>query len=192
MLFIMLVIFPSQNTYSQSKIWDETEEEKAERLSWWTDARFGMFIHWGIYALPARHEWVKNRERMTNEEYQEYFDNFNPDLYNLREWAKMAKNAGMKYAVITTKHHDGFCLFESEYTDYNATETPYENDLIKEWVEAFRDEGLGIGFYYSLIDWLHPHFTINSRNPQRVTTKKEFDKLNEGRNMSVYRGYLKN
>jgi alpha-L-fucosidase len=192
MLFIMLVIFAIQNIYSQNKIWDETEEEKAERLSWWTDARFGMFIHWGIYALPARHEWVKNRERMTNEEYQKYFDNFNPDLYEPREWAKMAKNAGMKYAVITTKHHDGFCLFESEYTDYDATGTPYGKDLIQEWVDAFRAEGLGIGFYYSLIDWHHPHFTIDSRHPQRANSKEEYDRLNKGRNMAIYREYLKN
>ena len=176
----------------QVKIWNESAEEKTERLSWWTDARFGMFIHWGIYALPARHEWVKNRERLTTEQYQKYFDNFNPDLYNPREWAKMAKRAGMKYAVITSKHHDGFCLFDSKYTDYDAMATPYGKDLIKEWVEAFRAEGLGVGFYYSLIDWHHPHFTIDSRHPQRANSKEEYDRLNKGRDMSIYREYLKN
>ena len=191
-LILVMILLIGQIASAQEKIWNETEEEKAQRLSWWTDARFGMFIHWGIYALPARHEWVKNRERMTTEEYQKYFDNFNPDLYNPREWAKMAKNAGMKYAVITSKHHDGFCLFESEYTDYDATATPYGKDLIKEWVEAFRAEGLGIGFYYSLIDWHHPHFTVDSRHPQRADSKEEYDKLNQGRDMDVYRTYLKN
>ena len=189
---ILLVLLLNQIVSAQNKIWNETEEEKTERLSWWTDARFGMFIHWGIYALPARHEWVKNRERITDEDYQKYFDNFNPDLYNPAEWAKMAKNAGMKYAVITSKHHDGFCLFESEYTDYDAASTPYGRDLIKEWVDAFRAEGLGIGFYYSLIDWHHPHFTIDSRHPQRANTKEEYDRLNRGRDMAVYRTYLKN
>ena len=103
-LILMVLCLAGQFSFAQNKIWDETEEEKASRMKWWTDARFGMFIHWGTYALPARHEWVKNRERLTNEEYQKYFEEFNPDLYNPREWARMAKNAGMKYAVITSKH----------------------------------------------------------------------------------------
>lgn len=170
----------------------ETPEHKEKRMQWWTEARFGMFIHWGLYALPARHEWVKKIERMTNEEYQKYFDLFNPDLYNPREWAKMAKNAGMKYAVITTKHHEGFCLFDSKYTDYKATNTTYGKDLIKEWVQAFRDEGLGVGFYYSLLDWNHPGYTIDSRHPQNVETDEEYKKLNKNRDMGKYRKYLKN
>jgi alpha-L-fucosidase len=99
-------------------------------MKWWTDARFGMFIHWGLYALPARHEWVKNIERMTNEQYQKYFETFNPDMYDPHEWAKMAKAAGMKYVVLTAKHHEGFCLFDSKFTDYKATNTPYGKDLI--------------------------------------------------------------
>lgn len=177
--------------HAQPMIWKETEAEKAQRLKWWTDARFGMFIHWGIYALPARHEWVKTQERMTTEQYQKYFDHFNPDLYNPREWARMAKKAGMKYAVLTSKHHDGFCLFDSQYTDYDAPNTPYGKDLVKEWVDAFRAEGLGVGFYYSLIDWHHPHFTIDHVHPLRPNTREEYAKLNEGRNMDVYRKYLK-
>src|SRR4030065_270335 len=99
----------------------ETGAQKIQRMKWWTEARFGMFIHWGLYALPARHEWVKNRERMTNEQYQKYFELFNPDLYNPKEWAKNAKEAGMKYVVLTAKNHEGFCLFDSKYTDYKAT-----------------------------------------------------------------------
>ncbi len=91
----------------------ETAAQKEARLAWWTDARFGMFIHWGLYAQAARHEWVKKNERMTDAAYQKYFDLFNPDLYDPREWARQAKRAGMKYAVITSKHHEGFCLFDS-------------------------------------------------------------------------------
>ena len=101
-LFITLIAF--QPAFSQKKIWDETPEQKTERLDWWNDARFGMFIHWGLYAQAARHEWVKKRERISDEEYQKYFEMFNPDLFNPAEWAKKAKAAGMKYAVITTKH----------------------------------------------------------------------------------------
>ncbi|MEE4285591.1 MAG: alpha-L-fucosidase [Mariniphaga sp.] len=192
LLFLMLTAFLSQNAFSQKKIWDETEEEKTERLQWWTDARFGMFIHWGLYAQAARHEWVKKRERISDEDYQKYFELFNPDLFNPTEWAKKAKAAGMKYAVITSKHHEGFCMFESDYTDYDIMNTPYGKDIIKEWVEAFRAEGLGIGFYYSLIDWHHPEYTIDRVHPQSAGTQEEYDKLNEGRDMAVYREYLKN
>jgi alpha-L-fucosidase len=108
---------------TKPSIGKETPEQKAKRMQWWSDARFGMFIHWGLYALPARHEWVKNQERITNETYQKYFDEFNPDQFDPKKWAKEAKAAGMKYAVLTTKHHEGFCLFESKYTNYKASKT---------------------------------------------------------------------
>lgn len=189
---MLLGLFLGQTANSQKKIWDETEAEKAERLSWWREARFGMFIHWGLYAQAARHEWVKKRERIPDEEYRKYFEIFNPDMFNPTEWAKKAKAAGMKYAVITTKHHEGFCMFGSEYTDYDVMDTPYGKDIIKEWVEAFRAEGLGIGFYYSLIDWHHPEYTIDRVHPQSADTQEEYDELNKNRDMSVYREYLKN
>ncbi|WP_282124216.1 alpha-L-fucosidase [Algibacter mikhailovii] len=190
-LTTLCFIFFGSNA-QQKKIWNETEEEKKERLAWWTNDRFGMFIHWGTYSLAGRHEWVKKKERIENETYQKYFDNFNPDLYNPQEWAKLAKSAGMKYAVITTKHHEGFTLFDSKYTDYKITNTPYGKDAIKEWVEAFRAEGLKIGFYYSIIDWHHPDYTIDRVHPKSVGSQKEYDKLNKDLDMSVYREYLKN
>jgi alpha-L-fucosidase len=192
LILLLLTTLLGQNMFSQKKIWDETEEEKTERLAWWTEARFGMFIHWGLYAQSARHEWVKKQERISDEDYRKYFEIFNPDLFNPSEWAKKAKAAGMKYAVITTKHHEGFNMFDSEYTDYNVTNTPYGKDIIKEWVEAFRAEGLGIGFYYSLIDWHHPDYTIDRVHPQSTDTQEEYDKLNRDRDMSKYREYLKN
>jgi len=170
----------------------ESEMHKKERMEWWTQDRFGMFIHWGLYAMPARHEWVKKNERLTNEDYEKYFEMFNPDLYHPEEWAKMAKAAGMKYAVITTKHHEGFCLFDSKYTDYKATNTPIGRDLIKEYVEAFRAEGLKVGFYYSLLDWHHPDYTIDRNHPQSANSDEEYKKLNKGKDMDVYRQYIKN
>jgi alpha-L-fucosidase len=178
--------------YSQAQLPKETEAQKIQRMKWWTDARFGMFIHWGLYALPARHEWVKNHERMTNEQYQKYFELFNPDLYDPALWAKQAKAAGMKYVVLTAKHHEGFCLFDSKFTDYKATNTPIGKDLIKEYVEAFRAEGLKVGFYYSLIDWHHPDYTIDRVHPQRQNTDEEYAALNKGKDMSKYREYMKN
>lgn len=191
-LIICLIALFLQGTNAQQKLFKETEVQKKERMAWWTNDRFGMFIHWGLYALPARHEWVKNQERITNEDYQKYFDNFNPDLYNPREWAKMAKAAGMKYAVITSKHHEGFCLFDSKFTDYKAINTPCGKDLLKEWVEAFRAEGIKIGFYYSLIDWHHPDFTIDRVHPQRTDDKAKLAELNKNRDMNKYREYLHN
>ncbi|HOQ61026.1 MAG TPA: alpha-L-fucosidase [Vicinamibacterales bacterium] len=169
----------------------ETPQQKEARLQWWTDARFGMFIHWGLYALPARHEWVKKYERISDADYQKYFDQFDPDLYDPREWARQAKQAGMKYAVITSKHHEGFCLFDSKYTDYKATRTPAKRDLIKAFVEAFRAEGLKVGFYYSLLDWHHPSYTVDRNHPQSGSTDAEYAALNAGRDMDVYRQYVK-
>ena len=157
--------------------------------AWFRDARFGMFIHWGIYALPARHEWIKNIECIPEEKYDVYFRHFDPDLFNPREWAKAAKAAGMKYAVLTTKHHDGFCLFDSQYTDYKATNTPAGRDLVREYVDAFRAEGLRIGFYYSLIDWHHPQFPIDYLHPRR-NDPNAFE-LNQGRDMRIYAQYMR-
>ncbi|QGY47223.1 alpha-L-fucosidase [Maribellus comscasis] len=191
-LLLILIIYIVNPCLAQKKIWDETPEQKKERMEWWTDARFGMFIHWGLYAQAARHEWVKRREKMTNEDYQKYFDIFNPDLFDPSEWAKKAKAAGMKYAVITSKHHEGFTMFDSKFTDYKVTNTPYGKDIIKEWIEAFRAEGLGVGLYYSLIDWHHPEYTIDRVHPQQAGTKEEYDALNKDRDMAVYREYLKN
>lgn len=158
--------------------------------AWFTHDRFGMFIHWGLYALPARHEWIKNIERITDEDYDKYFRYFNPDLYDAREWAKKAKAAGMKYVVLTSKHHEGFCLFDSQYTDYKATNTKIGRDLVKEFVEAFRSEGLKVGFYYSLIDWHHPDFTIDGKHPRR--DDDNIEEQNKGRDMACYREYMKN
>lgn len=187
LLFLLLII----SQYAFSQLPKETEQQKIQRMKWWTDARFGMFIHWGLYALPARHEWVKNRERMTNEQYQKYFEMYDPDLYNPKEWARMAKEAGMKYVVLTAKHHEGFCNWDSKYTDYKCTNTPFGRDVIKDYVEAFRAEGLKVGFYYSLIDWHHPDFTIDNVHPQRQDNVANYETLNKGKDMSRYRQYMK-
>ncbi len=157
--------------------------------SWFTTDRFGMFIHWGLYALPARHEWVKSIERINDDAYQPYFDHFNPDLYDPREWARVARQAGMKYVVITAKHHEGFCLWDTQQTDYKATNTPYGRDLLRPFVEAFRSEGLRVGFYYSLIDWHHPDFPIDVHHPLR--DNPEAQELNTGRNMQRYAAYMR-
>jgi len=156
--------------------------------SWFVHDRFGLFIHWGIYSAAARHEWVKSREKISDEEYQKYFDHFDPDLYDPRIWAQEAKNAGMKYFVVTTKHHDGFCLWDSALTDYKAPNTPAKRDLLRPMVEAFRAEGFKVGFYHSLIDWHHPDFPIDGLHPLR--DNMEARERNKERDIRRYRQYL--
>ncbi len=160
------------------------------RTSWFVQDRFGMFIHWGLYSMPARHEWVRNYERISNEKYQKYFDRFSPDLYEPKEWARTAKDAGMKYFVITAKHHEGFCLWDSKYTDYKATKTPGGKDLLKPMVDAFRAEGIKVGFYYSLLDWHHPEFPVDKIHPQR--DDKEFREKEKNRDVRKYAAYMRN
>ncbi len=156
-------------TFKESQLYLEREE----RTNWFCDSRFGMFIHWGLYSIPAVSEWIRAQKNITIEEYEEYFNDFNPTKYNPKEWAKLAKKAGMKYAVMTAKHHDGFCLFDSKYTDYKTTNTKANRDLISEYVEAFRAEGLKIGLYYSLLDWHHPDYPAygDRHHPMRNNEK---------------------
>lgn len=133
-------------------------QEINKRTEWFRRDRFGMFIHWGLYSIPGKGEWIRSHQQLSIEDYQPFFEAFNPVKYNPREWAKVAKAAGMKYMVLTAKHHDGFCLFDSAYTDYKATNTPIGKDLVAEFVEAVREEGLKVGLYFSLIDWYHPDY----------------------------------
>lgn len=157
---------------------------------WFEQDRFGMFIHFGLYSAAARHEWIKTKETISDDVYNKYFRHFDPDLFDAKEWAKKAKAAGMKYAVMTTKHHEGFCLFDSQYTDYKSTNTPAKKDFAKEFVEAFRAEGLKVGFYYSLIDWHHPDYPIDIFHSRRE--EPDGEEQNKTRSMARYREYLHN
>ncbi|MFF3027085.1 alpha-L-fucosidase [Microbacterium sp. NPDC057944] len=157
-------------------------------LAWFTEARLGMFVHWGLYSLAARHEWVKNRERMTDAEYEPYFAHFDPDRYDPRAWARTAKAAGAGYVVLTAKHHDGFCLWDSALTDYTSMNTPFGRDAVAEFVDACRAEGLRVGLYYSLIDWHHPSFPIDGTHPQR--DDEEFKAAAADRDIRDYQRYL--
>ncbi len=126
--------------------------------NWFRDAAFGMFIHYGVYSLIGRGEWVANRERMPFEEYKEYAKKFKAENYNPSEWAKLAKEAGMKYMVLTTRHHDGFALFDTKTTDFNSVKLGPRKDLVKEYADAVRAEGLKVGFYFSPADWYHKDY----------------------------------
>lgn len=164
--------------------------EGEKQMDWFMHDRFGMFIHWGLYSIPARGEWVKSKERLSNEAYEKYFEAFDPKRYNPTDWAKLAKYAGMKYAVMTTKHHDGFCLFDSKHTEYKSTNTKARRDLIREYVEAFRAEGLKVGFYYSLLDWHHPDYPHYGDENHPDRENKEFEGVQH--NFENYIEYLHN
>jgi len=134
----------------------QADRTRAQRMRWWHEARFGMFIHWGLYSQLGRHEWVMNRERIPLAEYERLAATWKVKQWPAREWARLARQAGMRYMVMTTKHHEGFCLWDTRMTDYNAVRRSPGRDLVAEYVEACRAEGLRIGFYYSLMDWHHP------------------------------------
>lgn len=139
---------------------------KDERMKWFREARFGMFIHWGLYAIPAgkwgtatgHGEWIRETAKIPVEEYDKLQAQFNPTKFDADEWAAIAKRAGMKYVVITTKHHDGFGLFKSKLTDWDVENTPYKKDIMAEIARAYRAQGFRIGWYHSIMDWHHPDY----------------------------------
>lgn len=168
-----------------------SKTSQADRTEWFRKARFGMFIHWGLYSIAGRDMWYYWAEEIPKEEYEKLFYRFNPVDYDPDEWARLAKEAGMKYAVITTKHHDGFCLWDTELTDFKVTNTPYGKDVIEMWVKAFRRAGLRIGFYYSLLDWHHPHYTIDAFHPQRNNPKVRAEKRDWNKYVEYVHGQIR-
>lgn len=163
-------------------------ENYEQRMEWYRQARFGMFIHWGLYAIPARGEWVRSNEQMPEEDYIPYFEMFDPVDYDPRKWARAAKRAGMRYVVLTAKHHDGFCLFDSQYTDFKSTNTKLGRDVVADFVEAVRAEGLRVGLYFSLLDWHHPDYPHYGDEQHPMRNHPEYG--NENRNFDRYLDYM--
>ena len=165
-----------------------SREDYERRTAWYTQARFGMFIHWGLYAIPARGEWVRSEERIPNEQYDPYLQEFNPGACDIRSWMRAAKEAGMQYVVLTAKHHDGFCLYDSAYTDFKSTNTPAGRDFVREYTEAAREFGLRVGLYFSIIDWRHPDFPHFGDRQHPMRDNPAYG--NEGRNFDRYLDYM--
>ncbi|TFH34384.1 MAG: alpha-L-fucosidase, partial [Bacteroidia bacterium] len=162
-----------------------------DRLDWWREARFGMFIHWGLYSVPAGEwdgetnhaEWIRTTAQIPLETYDRFIGEFNPVNFNADEWVAIAADAGMKYIVITSKHHDGFCLFDSGYTDFDVMSTPFKRDIMSELSEACRKRGIEICWYHSIMDWHHPDYL-----PRR---QWETDRPAEGADFNRYIDYMK-
>ena len=171
----------------------ETNDQHDARMEWWREARFGMFIHWGLYTILAGEwkgqpisgigSWSMHGVKISVADYEPLIHQFNPVAFSAADVARLAKKAGMKYIVITSKHHEGFCLFDSEHTDYDVMSTPFKRDIMKELAEACRAEGLKFGFYHSLIDWHHPHYPVKGDpyHPMRddaafQAQERDFDK----------------
>ena len=178
---------PQQKDYLQ-----ETKAQYEARMKWWSEARFGMFIHWGLYSIPAGEwkgstnhaEWIRTTAQIPLPEYDKFVGQFNPVKFNAAEWVRMAKNAGMKYITITSKHHDGFCLFDSKLTDFDVMSTPFKRDIMKELADACHKEGIKICWYHSIMDWHHPDYL-----PRREWEK---DRPSAGADFERYFQHLKN
>jgi alpha-L-fucosidase len=189
LLYVLTMMTGCQKTTSDYRM--ETKAKKDARMEWWRDARFGMFIHWGVYSVPAGvygdvdtyGEWIMHHAQIPVEQYEKYAEQFNPVQFDADQWVLMAKDAGMKYIVITSKHHDGFCLWDSEVSDYDIIDrTPYRKDILKALSEACKKHGVKLCFYHSIMDWHHEDYL-----PRRDWEERS----SEGADLQRYIAYMK-
>jgi alpha-L-fucosidase len=178
----------------------ETKAERDARMAWWRDARFGMFIHWGLYAVPAGEykgqrskeigEWIMSWANIPRAEYEHFADEFNPVKFDAAAWVATAKNAGMKYIVITSKHHDGFAIYDSAVSDYDIVDrTPYKKDPVAELAAETKKAGLKFCFYYSIMDWHHPSQFVDAPGKDRTAGNHQNQMLPGQK--PVYVAYMK-
>jgi alpha-L-fucosidase len=172
----------------------ETPAEHDHRMGWFREARFGLFIHWGVYSVPAGEwqgktnygEWFMEETKMPVSQYEKFATQFNPVKFDAREWVRMARDAGMKYIVITSKHHDGFGMFRSELTDWCIKSTPFQRDPLKELAAACHEAGLKPCFYYSIMDWHHRDWGTRRKWNDKATGPPDMDRY-----VSYMKGQLK-
>ncbi|MEI6682929.1 MAG: alpha-L-fucosidase [Bacteroidota bacterium] len=201
LLLVLCFTIGLQTAGAQSKTKSKTTDpalvspagkaDPVSRMAWWRDARFGMFIHWGLYAVPAGEwngktgygEWIRNSAEIPLDDYDQFRTRFNPVKFDADAWVKMARDAGMRYIVITSKHHDGFCMFDTKETDFNIMTTPFRHDPMKDLAAACKKYGLKFCFYYSIMDWHHPDYL-----PRREWEK---ERTTEGADYDRYVAYMK-
>jgi len=190
-VLLMALLLALAATAQDARAQTETPAQHEARMQWWREARFGMFIHWGLYSILAGEwkgatnhaEWIRTTAQIPLEEYDQLVPRFNPVQFEAEAWVQMAKDAGMKYIVLTSKHHDGFCLFDSKHTDFDVTSTPFQRDILKELAEACRKAGLKMCWYHSIMDWHHPDYL-----PRREWEK---NRSTEGANLERYIAHMK-
>ena len=171
---LILFILSIQTINAQSNY--VPTSENIEAREWFSEAKFGLFIHWGVYSILGDGEWVMNNQNISIEEYEKLPTFFNPIAFNADEWVKMAKEAGMKYITITTRHHDGFSMFDSNVSDYNIVKkTPYKKDVMKALAESCRKAGIKLFFYYSLLDWHDDNYFPRGKTGTKIPGRKEGD-----------------
>ena len=189
-LLSLLLLLLSLTTTAQKNYLAESKSDKDARMDWWRDATFGMFIHWGAYAVPAGiykekpvngiGEWIMHNSNIPIPEYEEFVKQFNPKDFNAKQWVSIAKNAGMKYIVITSKHHDGFCLWDSKITNYDIMDfSPFKRDILKELSDACKEAGIKMCFYHSIMDWHQPDAESKKSYTHQNTTNPDFAKYRE-------------
>ena len=191
----MLVILFSSLSFAADSFLNESSQQLDQRMQWWRHDRFGMFIHWGLYAVPAGQwngntnhaEWIRTTAQIPRDEYDKFQAKFNPVKFDADQWVMMAKNAGMKYIVITSKHHDGFCLWDSKVTNYDIIDgTPFKRDILKELTDACKKHGIRMCFYHSIMDWHHPDYL-----PRRDWEKWPADSADYEKYVSYMKSQLK-
>ena len=191
----MLVILFSSLSFAADSFFNESSQQIDQRMQWWRHDRFGMFIHWGLYAVPAGQwngntnhaEWIRTTAQIPRDEYDKFQAKFNPVKFDADQWVMMAKNAGMKYIVITSKHHDGFCLWDSKVTNYDIIDgTPFKRDILKELTDACKKHGIRMCFYHSIMDWHHPDYL-----PRRDWEKWPADSADYEKYVSYMKSQLK-
>ena len=158
---------------------DESGGERDGRLAWWRQARFGMFIHWGPVSLKGTEIGWSRGDQVPVDEYDRLYQRFNPTNFNADAWARLAKDTGMKYLILTTKHHDGFCLWDTAFTDYNIMNTPFHRDVVKELAAACKRQGIVFGAYHSILDWRHPDYPLGSPGGKSQKPQPNMDRYYE-------------
>ncbi|NLF07646.1 MAG: alpha-L-fucosidase [Pirellulaceae bacterium] len=189
-LTLILLLFGCSASMAEESFLKESQAERDARMEWFRDAKFGLFIHWGLYSVPAGEwkdknsyaEWISEQARIPMSEYEKYRDQFNPEKFDAAEWVALAKQAGMKYIVITSKHHEGFAMFHTKQTDWGIMSTPFKRDPLKELSEECKKAGLKFCVYYSILDWHHPDY--DPRRPWNDTAAGE-------PNMESYIAFMK-
>ena len=203
LILLIIILLGTLNSTAQIDYLHESESEMAQRMLWFTDAEYGMFIHFGLYSQlggiyegndEGRYaEWIQANQQIPKEDYVKLINTWNPRNFDADKIAKLAKKAGMKYLVVTTKHHEGFCLWDSEFTEYDIQNTPMAGrDFIKELSEACKKQGLHFGTYYSIIDWNHPSHDIPGPDASEVDRKRWQNPTLLPGKKSEYVQYMKN